>query len=62
MAVPDSYRFPVELVVCATVDHVGSLCHVKDDKVGLANDGKSFVEGLFSTEKSWIKKTPGKRE
>jgi hypothetical protein len=36
MAVPDSYRFPVELVVCTTIDHVGSLCHAKDDKVELA--------------------------
>lgn len=42
MAVPDSYRFPVELLVCTTVDHVGSLCHAKDDKVKLARRWEKF--------------------
>jgi hypothetical protein len=41
MAVPESYRFLVELV-CATVDYVGSLCHAKDDKVELARRLEKF--------------------
>jgi hypothetical protein len=35
-----------------------SLCHAKDDKVKACETmGKVSLEGLFSTEKSWNKKT-----